>query len=273
MGGWLSSDPDNERSTVAQPVPVLPYAIRQFEVDVLVPIHILGIDASFTVSAQAMVTTVIVITLLCVFGLRPRQSVPRRLQCGVEWVHDFVVRTVTKNGGPEAAVAVPLLLTIFVFILIGGFIGLTPIKFTFTSQLVVTLSLALVVFCYAVGLGLARHGLGMLRIFVPPGAPVYVAPVIFVIELISFLFRPVTLAVRLFANIVAGHIMLKLFADGCVMILDQAEPLALPTLILPLTMMIVLYAFEYLVMLIQAYIFIMLSATYIGEAARGPHAH
>jgi F-type H+-transporting ATPase subunit a len=185
-------------------------------------------------------------------------------------LYGFVARTVVKNGGDEAKRAIPLLSTIFVFILFGTMIGLSPIKFTFTSHLIVTMGLAFLVFFYANTIAFRCHGVGMFRaLIIPEGTPWSVLPIIFTIELMSYLFRPVTLGVRLFANILAGHIMVKLFADGCVMILEGLGLSGLPILVLPIAMMCVLYAFEFLIIFVQAYVFLVLSSTYVGEAVRG----
>lgn len=249
--------------------PILPYAIRQFAVDPLIPIEVFGIDVSFTASAQAMVTTVVVAIAYLLIAVRHRQFHPGRLQSSAEALYGFAARTVVKNGGEEAKQAIPLLTTIFVFILFGTMVGLSPIKFTFTSHLIVTIGLALLVFVYANTLAFRSHGVGMVKALIPEGTPGAVLPIIFTIELISYIFRPVTLGVRLFANILAGHIMVKLFADGCVMILEAAGLAGLPFLILPIAFMCILYAFEFLIVFIQAYVFLVLSSTYVGEAVRG----
>lgn len=249
--------------------PILPYAIRQFGIDPLIPIQVFGIDVSFTASAQAMVTTVVIIVAYLLLAVRRRQFQPGRLQTSAEVLYGFIARTVVRNGGEDARPAIPLLSTIFVFILFGTMIGLSPIKFTFTSHLIVTMGLALLVFVYANALAFRSHGVGMFRALIPEGTPGSVLPIIFTIELVSYVFRPVTLGVRLFANIVAGHIMVKLFADGCVMILEGMGLSGLPILVLPIAMMCVLYAFEFLIVFIQAYVFLVLSSTYVGEAIRG----
>lgn len=249
--------------------PILPYAIRQFQIDPLIPIQLFGVDISFTHSAQAMVTTVIVITLYLVLAVRRRQFKPGRLQASAEMLYNFAARTIVKSGGEEAKPATNLLVTIFVFILFGTVIGLSPIKFTFTSHLIVTMGLAVLVFVYANALAFRSHGIGMLRALIPDGTPPAVLPIIFTIELISYLFRPVTLGVRLFANILAGHIMVKLFADGCVMILEALGTPGLALVVLPVVLMCILYAFEFLIVFIQAYGFLVLSSTYVGEAVRG----
>lgn len=249
--------------------PILPYAIRQFAIDPLIPIEVFGINISFTASAQAMVTTVIVIAAYFLFASRRREARPGRMQASVELLFEFIAGTVVKNGGEEAKPAVPLLATVFIFILFGTMIGLSPIKFTFTSHLIVTMGLALLVFVYANTLAFRIHGVGMVKALIPEGTPGSVLPIIFTIELISYVFRPVTLGVRLFANILAGHIMVKLFADGCVMILEGAGLAGLPILVLPIALMCILYAFEFLIVFIQAYVFLVLSSTYVGEAVRG----
>ncbi|MCU0892876.1 MAG: F0F1 ATP synthase subunit A [Rhodospirillales bacterium] len=249
--------------------PILPYAIRQFGIDPLIPMQVFGIDISFTASAQAMLTTVLVVLAYLLMAVRRRQFQPGRLQASAEILYDFVAGTVIKNGGEEARPAIPLLITVFVFILFGTMIGLSPIKFTFTSHLIVTIGLALLVFVYANIMAFRSHGAGMLRALIPEGTPGSVLPIIFTIELVSYFFRPITLGVRLFANIVAGHIMVKLFADGCVMILEAAGLAGLPILVLPIVMMCVLYAFEFLIVFIQAYVFLVLGSTYVGEAVRG----
>jgi F-type H+-transporting ATPase subunit a len=249
--------------------PILPYAIRQFDIDPLIPMQVFGIDISFTASAQAMATTVVVAAAYLLLAVHRRRVHPGRLQASAELLYDFIAGTVVKNGGEEAKPAISLLSTIFVFILFGTMIGLSPIKFTFTSHLIVTMGLAMLVFVYANTMAFRAHGVGMFRALIPEGTPGPVLPIIFTIELVSYLFRPVTLGIRLFANILAGHIMVKLFADGCVMILEGLGSAGLPLLVLPMAMMCILYAFEFLIVFIQAYVFLVLSSTYVGEAIRG----
>lgn len=250
--------------------PEAPYAIRQFEIDVLVPIEMFGLNMSFTTSAQAMITTVVLVSAYLVYGIRERAMVPGRMQASVEAVYSFVANTVLKTAGQEARSAIPFVFSLFVFILFGSLIGLTPIKFTFTSHLVVTLALSLTVFAYVNFLAVRHQGSGFFRFFLPAGTPLYLAPVLVVIEVISYLFRPITLGVRIFANILAGHIMIKLFADFCVMLTEGLGLTGLGISILPVVMMIVLYGFECLIFLVQAYIFILITSLYIRDAL---HAH
>lgn len=250
--------------------PEPPYAIRQFEIDVLVPIEVFGIDLSFTTSAQAMVTTTVLVGAYLLYGIRERALVPDRLQTSVEAVYNFVAGTVVKTAGPQAAPAIPFVFSLFVFILFGSLFGLTPVKFTFTSHLVVTLALSLAVFAYVNVLAVRTHGAGFFRFFLPAGTPLYLAPLIVVIEIISYLFRPLTLGVRIFANILAGHIMIKLFADFAVMLSETLGLAGVAMAIFPVLMMSVLYGFEIMIFLVQSYIFILITSLYIRDAL---HAH
>jgi F-type H+-transporting ATPase subunit a len=250
--------------------PIGPYAIRQFEIDVLVPLQFFGLDLSFTVSSQAMLTTAALVSTYLILGAQKSATIPGRLQASVELLCAFVEDTLTKFGGPEAKRALPLMLSIFLFLLFGSVIGLTPVKFTFTSHLIVTLALALLIFTYVNVLALRLHGTGFFRFFLPSGTPLYLAPLIIIIELISYLFRPVTLGVRIFANIVAGHIMLKLFGDFCVMLTESLGVIGIMTAIVPLMAMIFMYGVEMGVFFIQSYIFLVISSIYIKDAL---HAH
>lgn len=217
-----------------------------------------------------MVTTLVLVVAFLAYGIRRRAMVPGRMQSAAEAVYAFVANTVIKTAGPEARPAIPLVFSLFVFILFGSLFGLTPVKFTFTSHLVVTLSLALVVFAYVNALGLQAQGLSFFRLFLPAGTPVYIAPVLVTVEVISYLFRPITLGVRIFANILAGHIMIKLFADFCVMMVEALGGLGIGLSVFPVIMMAVLYGFEIMIFVIQAYIFILITSIYIRDSV---HAH
>jgi len=249
--------------------PQTPYAIRQFEIDVLVPIQIFGVDASFTVSSQAMLTTVLLVSAYAYFGMREGAVVPRRMQASVEMIYEFVERTIVTYGGEDAKRAMPLIVTVYVFILFGTLIGLTPLKFTFTSHLIVTMALSMVVFVYVTFLAVRLHGTGFFRFFLPAGTPLYIAPLIFTVELISYLFRPITLGVRIFANILAGHIMLKLFGDLSAMLVDAFSTPGILLAIAPLAMIVLMYAVEMFVTAIQAYIFIVLTSIYVRQSLHG----
>jgi len=249
--------------------PIGPYAIRQFEIDVLVPLSLFGHDVSFTASSQAMLTTVIVVGGYLTWATRDMKIIPGRLQMSAEYVHTFVEDTIVRFGGLEAKRTLPFFLTMFVFLLFGSLIGLTPIKFTFTSHVIVTFALAIAVFVYVNFLAFKTQGLGFFRFFLPTGTPVYIAPLIVVIELVSYFFRPITLGLRIFANILAGHIMLKLFGDFCAMLTDTYGATGAVAAVVPLAAMVLMYFVEVGVMLIQSYIFVVLSAIYVKDALHG----
>jgi F-type H+-transporting ATPase subunit a len=249
--------------------PMGPYAIRQFEIDVLIPLNIFGYDASFTVSSQAMLTTVIAVSVYLIWASRELRLVPQRLQMSAEAIYSFVADTLVRFGGPQAIQALPLFLTIFLFLLCGSLIGLTPVKFTFTSHVIVTLALAMLVFAYVNYLAFKTQGLGFFRFFLPSGTPIYLAPLIVSIELVSYLFRPVTLGLRIFANILAGHIMLKLFGDFCAMLTEAFGGAGMLAALVPLAAMVGMYFIEICVFLIQSYIFIVISAIYVKDALHG----
>ena len=249
--------------------PEAPYAITQFEIDVLIPIEIFGIDMSFTTSSQAMVTTTILVTAYIMYAMREGALIPGRAQASVEAVYSFVANTLIKTAGPDARPAIPFVFTLFVFILFGSLVGLTPVKFTFTSHLIVTLALSLTVFAYVNWLAIRTHGAGFLRFFLPPGTPLYLAPVLVIIEVISYLFRPITLGVRVFANILAGHMMIKLFADFSVMMIEGLGLTGLALTVFPIIIMAVFYGFEVMVFVVQSYIFILITSLYIRDALKG----
>lgn len=251
--------------------PQAPYAIKQFEIDVLVPIKLFGVDASFTTSAQAMVTTVIVICAYMALAVRDRALVPGRLQSSAEWIYGFIANVVIRNAGREAIAAIPFVFTLFVFLFVGSVVGVTPIKFTFTSHLIVTMALALVVFAYVNVVAFRTHGLAFLGFFRPAGTPLWLAPLIVVVEIISYLFRPVTLGVRIFVNIFAGHVIIKLFADMCVMLVDGLGPIGIGLTILPLILMGLFYLFEIVVFVVQSYIFVLLTSLYLKDAHHMGH--
>jgi F-type H+-transporting ATPase subunit a len=252
------------------PEPINLYAIRQFEIKTLIPLSIFGHDVSFSNSAQAMLTTMIVAVVYFIWAIREGKVIPGRLQASAEFIYVFVEDTLMRYGGKEAKQTLPFFMTVFVFILFGGLIGLTPIKFPFTSHLIVTFSLALMVFVYVTILAFKTQGLGFFRFFMPTGTPLAIAPLMILIELVSYFFRPVTMGLRLFANILSGHLMLKLFGDFCVMLIDSLGTTGVAAAILPLAGMVVMYFAEVSVVAIQSYVFIVISAIYVKDAL---HSH
>jgi F-type H+-transporting ATPase subunit a len=248
----------------AEPIDL--YAIRQFEIKKIIPIEVFGYDVSFTISSQAMLTTIIVVVTYFVWATKEGTIIPGRLQASAEYIYLFVEDTLVRFGGNEAKQTLPFFLTIFVLILFGSLIGLTPIKFTFTSQLIVTFTLALLVFFYVTVLAFKTQGMGFFRFFLPTGTPMAIAPLMIIIELVSYLFRPVTLGLRLFANILSGHIMLKLFGDFSGMLIDSLGTVGMVVAILPIMGMVMMYFVEISVVMIQSYVFIVLSAIYVKDA-------
>jgi F-type H+-transporting ATPase subunit a len=243
--------------------PDTPYAIRQFNIYEWIPIDLGGLNASFSNSSAAMLLTVVLIGSYSLLAVRRKQMVPGRLQASVEIVHGLVNKTLIETAGSAGRRHLPFVFTMFSFVFFGTLIGLTPIKFTFTSHLVVTIGLSLIVFFYVVGVGLKQHGLHFLAIFMPGGTPKWLAPLIVPIEIISYLFRPITLGVRLFANILAGHMIIKLFGDFCEMIISNFGNAGYPLTVIPILVMVMFYAVEVAIVFIQSYIFMLLTCIYI----------
>ncbi len=248
----------------------LPYALRQFESEIIVPLKLFGFDVSFTTGSSAKVTTAMALSAYLIYAMRERAIIPGRLQASAELLYSFVADTITKIAGEEGRASIPFIFTVCVFILFGTLFGLTPIKETFTAQLTVTLALALAVFVHVNAIAFRKHGLGFFRNFLPADVPLFVAPIFVLVEAISYLFRPITLGFRIFANIFAGHVMLKLFADLCVMLVTALGTTGILVSIFPVIMMVLLYGFEIVIVCIQSYIFMLLSAMYLRDAL---HVH
>lgn len=243
--------------------PVAPYAIRQFKIYEWLQLEFWGVNASFSNSAAAMLLTSLLVGSFTLLAVRKKQMVPGKMQASVELVYTLVMNTLVETAGSAGRKHLPFVFAMFSFIFFGTLIGLTPVKFTFTSHLVVTIGLAMIVFLYVVSIGLQQHGLHFFKAFLPEGTPLWLAPLIVPIEIISYLFRPVTLGVRLFANILAGHMIIKLFGDFCVMMIDSLGNYGYALSVLPITMMVLFYAVEVVVVFLQSYIFMLLTCIYI----------
>ena len=198
-------------------------------------------------------------------AMRKREMVPGRLQASAEMLYEFVSDLVRSNAGKEGRPFFPFVFTLFVFILFGNMLGMVPYSYTFTSQIVVTFTMAATVFIGVTLIGLIKHGMHFFSFFVPPGAPKPLIPFLVVIEVISYFVRPVSLSVRLFANMLAGHTMLKVFAGLAVMI-SGAGGLAITGSVLPLLALIGLTGLEFLVAGLQAYVFTILTCMYLNDA-------
>jgi F-type H+-transporting ATPase subunit a len=217
-----------------------------------------------------MVLAVALTALLLLGTTARRQLVPGRLQSLAELSYEFVANTIRSTAGEEGMKFFPLVFSLFIFILISNMVGLIPYTFTVTSHIIITASLALLVFLTVIIYGLWKHGLHFFELFVPRGIPIYILPLIVFIEVLSFLSRPISHSVRLFANMLAGHITLKVFA-GFVTMLGGLGVLGWIGATLPLALTVALTALELLVAFLQAYVFTILTCIYINDAIHPGH--
>ena len=244
--------------------------IEQFRIKPLIPFEIGGLDLSFTNSAAYMALTAVAAGGGLLLATRRRGLGPGRGQASAEMLYEFVARTLRANAGEEGMRFFPLVFSLFLFILVANLIGLFPYAFTVTSHLIVTFALAMLVFLTVTLYGLFRHGAHFLRLFVPDGVPLVLTPIIVPIEVISYLSRPVSHSVRLFAVMLAGHITLKVFA-GFVVSMAGLGTLGIVGAALPFVMTVALTALELLMALIQAYVFTMLTCMYLNDALHPGH--
>ena len=243
-------------------------ALHQFE---LAPVlGVVGEAVRFSQSNLMMLIAVGLTAALMLWGTARRALIPGRLQAAAEGAYEFVHDMVVGQVGEEGKRFFPFVFSIFMFVLLGNLLGLIPYSFTYTSHIAVTFTLALIVFVLVTIVGLAIHGWHFFAYFFPQGAPKALAPLIIPIEVISYLSRVVSLSVRLFANMVAGHVMLIVFASFVVMIGGAAGILGILGAALPLDVTVALYAFELLVAFLQAYVFAILTCIYLHDAV---HLH
>jgi F-type H+-transporting ATPase subunit a len=228
----------------------------------IIPIDIGGLDLSFTNSALWAVIATLCASLL--FILAPRELIPTRLQSVAESIYEVIDNMTKEVLHDNARTYFPFVLTLFTFILFANVIGLVPYAFTVTSHIVVTLALALVVFIGATIIGFIRNGFGYLKLFVPSGVPALLLPLVVLIEIVSYFIRPMSLSIRLFANMMAGHMMLKVMAGFVVMLGVTAGWL-------PLAAMVGLMGLELLVAALQAYVFALLTCMYLNDAMHVDH--
>ena len=249
--------------------PGMPDPIHQFEIHRIIPIKIFGWDASFTNASLFMLLAVLLICGFFVVSMQTRSLVPSRLQSLAEISYEFVGNMLRDSVGHAGAKYFPFVFTIFIFVFTANTLGLIPGFFTVTSHIVVTAALAAMVFITVLVVGFAKNGMKFLQLFVPQGVPILILPLVVLIEIISFLSRPVSHSVRLFANMLAGHITLKVFGGFVVMLLGAGTYAALAPL--PLVMAIALTALEVLVAFLQAYVFTMLTCMYLNDALHPGH--
>lgn len=235
--------------------------LDQFKITEIVPLHVGKINLSFTNSALYMVIATALIILFMIRATSRKLLIPSRTQVIAESIYNFINNLIEGSIGHEGKKFFPLIFSIFTFILLCNCLGMTPYSFTSTSQIAVTLSLALMCFLVITIYAIIRNGIGgFIHMFLPSGVPLWMAPLIFVIEFFSFLIRPVTLSVRLFANMVAGHVLLKVIA-GFIISLGIFG-------ILPFLFSIIMTGFELFVAVLQAYIFAILVCAYLGETMK-----
>ena len=237
--------------------------LDQFRIERIVEIDLGGFDASFTNSAALMTAAVIITTALMVFGMRPRALIPGRLQSIAELSYEMIANMLGETLGPEGRRYFPWIFSLFMFLLLGNTLGLIPYSFTFTSHIAVTFILAAVVFMAVIVIGLIRHRLKFFSLFLPPDVPLWLSPLLVPIEIVSFLARPISLSVRLFANMMAGHTMMHVFA-GFVFSLGFLG-------FAPLAFIVALFGLETIIAVLQAYVFTILTCLYLKDAIHLSH--
>ena len=253
---------------VADPNKVDP--IHQFHINKLIDLQVGGLDFSFTNSSLFMVVTVVLAGAFLVLTTSNRGLVPSRMQSVSEMAYEFVANMLRDAAGSHGMKFFPLVFSLFMFVLVANLLGMFPYFFTITSHIIVTFALAMLVILTVVVYGFMKHGLGFLKLFVPSGVPAILTPLVVAIEVISFLSRPVSLSVRLFANMLAGHITLKVFA-GFVVSLGAMGGIGIAGAVLPLLMAVALTGLEFLVAFLQAYVFAVLTCMYLNDAIHPGH--
>ena len=233
--------------------------LDQFLIKTIIPISIFGLDISFTNSSLFMVLVTVMLIAFQHFALKNASVVPGRLQLLLEYSYNFIKNMVDDNIGDRGKRYLPIIFTMFMFLLFANLLGMLPYGFTVTSHLAVTFVFAGIIFIAITVLGFMKHGFGYCRLFFPEGAPLIFAPILIPLEILAYLVRPVTLSLRLFLNMTAGHIMLKVFAGFSIM-------LGASLAFLPVLFNVVLIGFEFFVACLQAYIFTILICIYLNDA-------
>ena len=239
--------------------------MHQFNVYKIGPeIKINGLDLSFTNASLFMLISGIFISLFLLLGTKDRKIVPGKFQLISEMLYNFISKMISDTAGKKAKPYFSFIFSLFIFVLFCNMVGMLPYSFTVTSHIIVTLAFAMFIFIGVTILGFVIHGFKYLKIFVPSGVPMVLLPIIMIIEIISYLSRPVSLSVRLFANMMAGHTMLKVFGGFVI-------SLGLVAGWLPLTFSVALTGLEILVAFLQAYVFAILTCIYLNDALNLHH--
>jgi F-type H+-transporting ATPase subunit a len=238
--------------------------LEQFAIHRVVPLNIGGIDASITNSTIWMMIAVVLATLFLTLAMRGGALVPTRWQSLAELSYEFIGKMIRDNVGDGGRRYFPFIFTLFMFVLFCNLLGLVPYSFTVTSHIIVTFAAAAFIMICITVIGFVRHGFGFLKLFVPSGVPIFLLPLMVVIEIISYLTRPISLSVRLFANMMAGHTMLKVFGSFVVAlgVLGGWAPLAF---------IVALTGLEFGIAILQAYVFTILTCIYLNDAVNMHH--
>jgi F-type H+-transporting ATPase subunit a len=246
--------------------------IEQFKLENLFKIGQIGNHAIyFTSSSAYMLLAVVLTAALMIGGVAGGRLVPGRMQSIAEITYEFVASTIRSNAGAEGMKFFPLVFSIFMFICVSNLVGVIPYAFTISSHIIVTLSLALLVFLTVMIYGFYKNGLKFFKIFVPSGIPIFILPLVVFIEIFSFFLRPISHSVRLFANMLAGHIALKVFAGFVAMLGVSLGAIGWIGGMAPLALTVAIYALEILVAFLQAYVFAILTVIYLNDALHPGH--
>lgn len=245
--------------------------IHQFEVKPIVALRPFGLDLSFSNASLFMVLVVAVVSAIMIYGSNQRATVPGRLQSLAEMIYEFVASTVTGVMGKDGMRFFPFVFSLFMFVLAGNMLGLIPGFFTVTSHIVVTAAFAFLVIGVVLVYGVVKHGSHFFGLFVPSGVPGWLMPFMVLIEAVSFVSRPISLSLRLFGNMLAGHIALKVFGGFVVALLAGGSVFGYVIAPLPLLLAVALTALEFLVAFLQAYVFAILTCVYLNDALHPGH--
>ncbi|WP_339040493.1 F0F1 ATP synthase subunit A [Candidatus Lariskella endosymbiont of Hedychridium roseum] len=232
--------------------------LEQFNIKVLLPIKVAGLDVSFSNSSLMMLIVLFITALFLFLGTSSSKAVPNRLEAAVEVLYDMIENMVKSTAGSEARKYFPFIFSLFIFILFCNLFSMLPYAFTVTSHIAVTMAFAAFIFVCVTVIGFYKHGMHYFSLLVPSGTPILMAPMLFVIELIAYLARPVSLSIRLAANMIAGHVVLKVLASMAIMAGFFG--------IFPLMLLTLLTGFEIFVAVLQAYIFSILTCVYLSDA-------
>ncbi len=239
--------------------------LHQFVITPIIPFEVAGFNLSFTNSSLWMVIGAVLSSSFLLTATRKKALVPGRGQAFAEMLYEFVATMIRENTGPKGRPYFPLIFTLFMVVLMGNVLGLLPYSFTYTSHIIVTGVLALIVFLCVMVFGIINNGLHFFSLFAPPGVPLALQVLIVPIEIVSFLIRPITLSVRLFANMMAGHMVLKVFAGFGAMLVGGLGLGGAIVGLLPMFVNVAMYSLELLVALLQAYIFAILTSIYLKD--------